>query len=101
MKERDRQCMGDMCVKCSLDSVLTAAGEGEGVQIPIQQNTETADTHTHKQTHSYSPLAEVLYKTSCSLKPAHTLCRPGDVQTVLFLHKKHNFYSLHKHNAAL
>lgn len=36
---------------CSLDGVLTAAEEGEGVQIPIQQNTEKADTHTHTHRH--------------------------------------------------
>lgn len=45
-----------VCVyeKCSLDSSVTAAKEGEGVQIPIQQNTETADTHTDTHKPKYS-----------------------------------------------
>lgn len=80
--EREREC-----VKCSLDSVLTAAGEGDGVQIPIQQNTEQPQTHTH--TFSLSPLskmlrhsdslAKVFHKSSHSQRPALSLCwpRPG------------------------
>lgn len=38
-----------VCKKCCLDGVLTAAGKGEGVQIPVQQN-----THTDSKAHSHT-----------------------------------------------
>lgn len=60
-----------------MDGVLTAAEEGEGVQIPIQQNTEKADTHTHtdisdqmlRDTHIHA----LLWPKRQSLRNVHTL----------------------------
>lgn len=68
---------------CSLDGVLTAAEEGEGVQIPIQQNTEKAHTHTDisdqmlRDTHIHALLWPK------SQKRAHTILTSGSFRPSL------------------